>query len=331
MRYLLVGSGNIAKTWALALARMGGELVGCVSRTGNRPQHVHPDLPLYPSISAADLAYDAVILTTPNGLHHLGAVEAAGLGKHVLIEKPLDITRSAMQAILDAHARAETVVAVSFQRRTRPDNLALKDLFFAGAFGRVIAADLSCRFWRDQAYYDSGAWRGGWEIDGGGPFMQQAIHNLDLYLWLFGNPEEVVGRTGTFLHSIEVEDHGAAILKHANGMIGTVVASTCAKPGYPARLEVITEKGCFTTLDDNIVLWDVEGVPNPAPVVPPATSGSSIGLATGSAKSAAVADTSGHEAILRDFEEAVAIGRPPLVSGREAFLATDLVLRIYGR
>jgi predicted dehydrogenase len=321
MRYLLVGSGNIAKTWTLALERMEGDLVGCVSRSGNRPQNARSDLPVYPSITAVDRPFDAVILTTPNGLHRAGAVEAATLGKHVLTEKPLDITRPAMQAILDAHARAGTVLAVSFQRRTRPDNLALKALFSSQALGRVIGADLSCRFWRDQAYYDSGAWRGGWEIDGGGPFLQQAIHNLDLYRWFFGSPDEVVGRTGTFLHDIEVEDHGAAILRHGDGMIGTVVASTCARPGYPARLEVTTENGCFTTLDDRITAWDVDGVPNPGlPAPTPA-----------SAPTAAVSDTSGHEAILRDFEAAVATGRPPLVSGEEAFLATDLVLRIYGR
>jgi len=320
MRYVLVGSGNIAKTWALALNRTGAELTACVSRSGSRPLNSRPDLPVYPTISSVDLPYDAVILTTPNGLHRQGAVEAATLGKHVLTEKPLDITRPAMQAILDAHARAGTLLAVSFQRRTRPDNLALKKLFSEGAFGRIIAADLSCRFWRDQAYFDSGAWRGGWDIDGGGPFIQQAIHNLDLYLWFFGNPDEVVGRTGTFLHPIEVEDHGAALFRYSHGMLGTVVASTCARPGYPARLEVITEKGCFTTLDDRIAVWDIEGVPHPG-----------AGSALASANSASVSDTSGHEAILQDFEEALVTGRPPLVSGAEAALATELALRIYGR
>lgn len=322
MRYVIVGSGNIAKTWALALQRTGGLLAACVSRSGNRPQNARPDLPVYSSLTAVDVAYDAVIVTTPNGLHRAVAVEAAALGKSVLTEKPLDITRPAMDAMIEAHARAGTLLAVSFQRRTRPANLALKKLFADGAFGRVVGADLSCRFWRNQAYYDGDPWRGSWDIDGGGPLMQQAIHNLDLYLWFFGNPAEVLGRTGTFLHDIEVEDHGGAVFRHENGLIGTVVASTCARPGYPARLEVTTEKGCFTTLDDRIAVWDVEGVPRP---VPEAES------APASANAAAVSDTSGHEAILKDFEEAWASGRTPLVPGTEAWLATDLVLRIYGR
>ena len=322
MRYVIIGSGNIAKTWTQALGRTGGDLVACVSRSGNRPAGARSDLPVFLTLAAVDLAYDAVILTTPNGLHRDDAVAAAALGKHVLTEKPLDITRAAMDAMIEAHSRAGTLLAVAFQRRTTADNLALKKLFQNQVFGRIIGADLSCRFWRDQAYYDSAAWRGGWEIDGGGQFMQQAIHNLDLYLWFFGNPEEVVGRTGTFLHNIEVEDHGVAILRHANGMIGTVVASTCARPGYPARLEVTTQRGCFTTVGDRIAVWDVSGTPNPSQE-------SAAVLHAGD--KASVADTAGHEAILRDFEQALAVGRPPLVTGAEAALATDLALRIYGR
>lgn len=321
MRYLLVGSGNIAKTWVQALHSSGGDLVGCVSRSGNRPAGAPGDLPSYPDLAAA-ADYDAVILTTPNGLHRQPAVDAAALGKHVITEKPLEISRPAMDAMIEAHRRAGTVLAVAFQRRTRPDNQALKGLFDAGAFGRVIGADLSCRFWRDQAYYDSADWRGGWAIDGGGPFIQQASHNLDLFQWFFGVPDEVVGRTGTFLHRIEVEDHGAALLRYGNGMIGTVVASTCARPGYPARLEVTTERGCFTTLDDRIVVWDIEGLPNPA---------GQPGTLPGAAPTATVSDTSGHEAILKDFEEAVRDGRPPLVTGSDAARTTDFVLRIYGR
>lgn len=323
MRYVIVGSGNIAKTWVQALQKTGGTLVAVVSRTGNRPQHAPADLPVFPSLGTVSVVYDAVIITTPNGLHAAPALEAAALGKHVLTEKPLDITRPAMEAMISAHEKAGTVLAVSFQRRTRPSNLALKALLDQKALGQIIAADLSCRFWRDQAYYDSGAWRGGWAIDGGGPFLQQAIHNLDLYVWFFGVPDEVVGHTDTFAHAIEVEDHGAALLRYNEGMIGTIVASTCARPGYPARLEVITERGCFTTLDDRITVWDIEGVPNPQPP--------EVGPGSSAANLASVSDTSGHEAIVKDFEEAVATGRPPLVPGREAALATDLCLRIYGR
>jgi len=319
MRYVIVGSGNIAKTWVGALAALDFPLVGVVSRSGRRPEGTSGEPPVFASVPQVEVDFDAVIVTTPNGLHRGPVVEAATLGKHALTEKPLDITREAMAAMIGAHEAAGTVLAVSYQRRTQAHHRALKALLDARAFGRVVGADLSCRFWRDQSYYDSADWRGTRAVDGGGPFLQQVIHDLDLYLWFFGVPDEVVGRTATFLHDIEVEDHGAALLVHP-GMIGTVVGSTCARPGYRSRLEVTTEVGGFTLEDGRITVWDVVGVARPGAAPTP-----------GSANTAAVADVSGHKAILADFEEAVATGRAPLVPGREAALATELALAIYGR
>ncbi|MDQ8021734.1 MAG: Gfo/Idh/MocA family oxidoreductase [Moraxellaceae bacterium] len=325
MKYLLVGTGNISRTYIGAIANIpGSEVVGCVSRSGRRPA-VAPDMPCWPTITAAASAidFDAVILTTPNGLHHEGATEAAALGKHVLTEKPLDITLSNMDRMIAACEAAGVTLATAYQRRTNPDNLAIKRLMEAGAFGRVYAADLAAKFWRDQAYYDSGAYRGGWALDGGGPFIQQACHNIDYYLWLFGMPDKVVSELGTFAHDIETEDHGAALLRYANGMIGTIIGSTAARPGFAARLEVHCERGSFVTLDDRIVTWEIDGIPNPANTT-------DIYDDKG-ASSAAVADTSRHEAILRDLEEAVRDGRPPLVTPQQARQTTELILRIYGR
>lgn len=323
MRYVLIGTGNISNTYVNAISKIDGcEVVGCVSRSGNRPKSA-PQIECKPTLAEIETPFDAVIITTPNGLHRAGAIEAARLGKHVLTEKPLDISLAAMDRMIAACETAGVTLAVAYQRRTNPDNLALKKLVDQGAFGRIYAADLSCKFWRDQAYYDSGAYRGGWEIDGGGPFMQQACHNIDYYLWLFGMPEQVNSHYGTFMHDIEVEDHGAALLKYANGMIGTIVASTATRPGFPARLEVHSEKGTFITLDDAISFWDIEGVPNPSR--PTATNRSE------GASSAAITDTSRHEDILRDFEAAVREGRQPLVDARSARQTTEFILRIYQR
>ncbi len=323
MRYVLAGTGNISNTYVNAVRNIpGSEIVACVSRSGSRPQLV-PHIECRPALAAIETPFDAVIITTPNGLHHEPAIEAARLGKHVLTEKPLDITLEAMDRMIAACESAGVTLAVAYQRRTNPDNLALKKLVDAGAFGRIFAADLSCKFWRDQAYYDSGAYRGSWSVDGGGPFMMQACHNIDFYLWLFGMPEQVSSHYGTFMHDIEVEDHGAALLKYANGMIGTIVASTATRPGFPARLEVHCEKGTFVTLDDAISYWDIEGVPNPTT---PVRANRSEGLS-----SFMISDSSRHEDILRDFEQAVREGRPPLVDAYSARQTSEFILRIYGR
>lgn len=323
MRYVILGTGNICSTYVRALANVpGAELVGCVSRSGRRPGAA-PDLACAPSLDEVRVPFDAVIVTTPNGLHHKGIIDAARLGKHVLVEKPLDITRDAMDQAIKACDDANVTLAVSYQRRTNPDNIALKAVIDSGLLGRIYAADLSCRFWRNQAYYDSGDYRGAYALDGGGPFIQQASHNIDTYIWFFGMPETVTSQLGTFAHRIEVEDHGAAILRYADGMIGTIVASTCAYPGYPARLEVICEKGTFTITDDRITTWEIEGVDNPSVVAEkPLDMGAS---------SAVVNDTSRHEDIIRDFESAVRDRRRPLVDAEDGRRATELILQIYGK
>jgi UDP-N-acetyl-2-amino-2-deoxyglucuronate dehydrogenase len=322
MKYVILGTGNISNTYVAALKNIqGSTLVGCISRSKKKPTSA-PDLPCWESLSQVDTPFDAVIVTTPNGLHHKGALEAAVLKKHILIEKPLEITRDAMNAIILSSNDAGVTLAVSYQRRTAPDNQALHKLFSTNAFGRIYAADLSCKFWRDQKYYDSSDYRGSIAIDGGGPFIQQACHNIDLYIWFFGMPAEVSSMLGTFAHTIEGEDHGAALLRYKNGMIGTIIASTSAYPGYPARLEVLCEKGSFVTLDDVITEWNINGIPNPSTTKVEKHEGS---------HSAAVTNTAPHEAIINDFEDAIRSKRQPVASAESSRLTTELILQIYGR
>ncbi len=321
MKYVIIGTGNISKTYISALQSLPAcELIGFVSRSKTSGDNDYR-LPCWPTLAEVSRPFDAVIITTPNGLHHQSAIEAARLGKHVLVEKPLDITQGAMDGMIDAAARANVTLAVSYQRRTNPDNMAVKALMEQGAFGRIYSADLSCRFWRDQRYYDSADYRGGYALDGGGVFMQQACHNIDNYIWLFGMPARVQGELDTFAHRIEAEDHGAVVLRYDNGMIGTIVASTCAPPGYPPRLEVSCEKGTFTLLNDCISDWHVAGIDNPVSTVPPAEDPG--------ASSPTVTDFSRHAAVLADFEQAVAQGTTPLADGKDARRTTDLVLQNY--
>ena len=236
-RYVIVGSGNICRTYLKAIANSPGLAVaGVVSRNGRRPEGLPGSAGVWPTLVAVDVPFDAVILTTPNGLHHQGAIEAAALGKHVLTEKVLEISRDAMDRMMHACREANVKLAVTYQRRMSPDNRALKQLLDAGRLGRVFAADMTVKFWRDAAYYRSGAYRGTRAVDGGGAFTQQAAHNADLLCWFFGLPDKVVSLCDRFVHDIEVEDHGVALLHYPNGMIGTFTASTACRPGF-ATLE----------------------------------------------------------------------------------------------
>ena len=320
MRYVIIGSGNISDTYAQAIPEIGGEVVGVVSRSGHSPA-ARPDLPSWRALGDVDAAFDAVCVATPNGLHHEGIIAAARLGKHALTEKPLDISIEAMDAAIQACNKAEVTLAVAYQRRTAPDNRAVKKLIEKGAFGRVFAVDLAAKFYRPQSYYDSGDYRGGWAIDGGGPFMQQACHNLDIYTWLFGKPAQVVSMLDTFTRDIEAEDHGAALMRHEDGMIGTVVASTATKPGFAARMDIHAEKGSCTLTDDVITHWSVDGVENPTDA--------SFEYSHDGATSAVVTDTLAHQEILRDFEKAIETGAEPIASADSARLTTELILMIY--
>ncbi len=321
-RYVIVGSGNISRTYLKAIARSPGlELVGTVSRSGRPIEDAPSELPVFPSLDTVNVPFDAVILCTPNGLHHQGASEAARLGKHVLTEKVLEISRKNMDAMIHDCEEAGVKLAVSYQRRMSPENQNLKRLLESGALGRVFAADMRVKFYRDEAYYKSGAYRGGYEIDGGGPFIQQAAHNVDLFCWFFGMPAQVVSMLGTCMHNIEVEDHGTALLRYSNGMLGSITASSACKPGFSPVLEIHTDKGTVILINDEITTWEIEGVENPA-------AGKEFQVHSG-ANSAAVEDTAGHEAILRDFAEAARENREPAVPASSARLATDLILQIY--
>jgi predicted dehydrogenase len=321
MRFVIIGTGNMARTYLTAVSKMPGlEVAGFVSRSGRLPSGSPDDCAAARHLTDLECAFDAVILATPPGLHHEGALAAAALGKHVLSEKPLDVTRKNMDAMIAACREAGVTLGVAYQRRMSPDNRAVKQLLDDGAFGRIYAADLSVKFYRDQAYYDSASYRGSRHVDGGGPFVQQASHNIDLYGWFFGLPRRVVSMMGTFAHDIDVEDHGAALLRHDDGMIGTIVASTAARPGFAARLEMHGENGTVVLENDVITVWEIEGIENPS---------SAPAGAIHSGSSVSVTDTFGHEAVLEDFSAAVREGRDPAVTGESARAASELILQIY--
>lgn len=328
VKFVLVGTGNIAGTYVTATSKVNeARIVGVVSRDAGRAaeyaaEHGFDDSS--DSLESIGADYDAVMLATPNGLHYRDTITAAGLGKHVLTEKPLDVTLEKMDAMIEACRTAGVKLGVAYQRRMSPANIAMKKLLDGGELGKLYAADLSVKFLRGQDYYDSAPWRGTKEIDGGGPFLQQASHNVDTITWFFGLPSSVLAATGLLAHKdIEVEDHGAAILRWADGMIGTIVASTVTRPGYPVRLEIHAERGSVLTVNDEIVTWDVEGVQRPE-VKAAETIHSGAG-----AGGAAVTDTSGHEAIIDDFCEAVRSGHEPAVSGVEARRTGLLIDTIY--
>ncbi len=318
-----MGSGNISNTYVKALNNIdNAELVGIVSMSGKKPSSLsNKNIEIGDRISKIKNDFDAVILCTPNSFHHEGAIEASRIGKHVLTEKPLDISLEAMDMMINSCKKANVKLGVAYQRRTSPDNIIIKDLIEENKLGKIFAADLSVKNYRDNNYYKSGGYRGTWNVDGGGPFMQQASHYVDLYGWFFGKPDKVVSFCDTFVHDIETEDYGVAILRHSNGMIGTFTASTATKPGFAAKLEIHSERGTIVMENDVITGWFIENMENPG-------KNTGVQIHTG-ASSASVEDTQRHEAIIKDFVQSIIEDRKPLVPGESARAATEIILQIY--
>ena len=179
----------------------------------------------------------AVIICTPSGNHLESALAAAAAGKHVVVEKPLEITPERCDQIIAACDKAGVKLCTIFPSRFADANMALKTAVDAGRFGKLTLGETTCKWCRTQAYYDSGQWRGTWQLDGGGALMNQAIHNVDLLLWLMGPVTHVSGFTATLAHErIEVEDTAVATLRFANGALGVIIAATSIHPGFPKTI-----------------------------------------------------------------------------------------------
>lgn len=323
MKFVIIGSGSIAGTYVKALNNIPeAELTAVVSRSGKLPADAPKGIEIARSLEEIKTPFDAVIVATPNGLHHIGIAAAARLGKHVISEKPLGISIPAMETALRACAENKVKLAVTYQRRMAPDNMIVKELLEQGKLGKVFACELQVKFYRDQAYYDSAPYRGNKALDGGGPFIQQASHNIDIYAWFFGRPEKTVSMMGTYLHKMEGEDYGVALLRHHNGMIGTITASTATAPGFPARMSIHSDLGYLVLTNDIITEWQIGELKNPSV-------SAGVQLHSG-AGSAAVNNTSGHEAVIQDFIEAIREDREPAISGEAARTATEIIIDIYG-
>ena len=190
----------------------------------------------------ADKSVDCVEILTPPNTHLDLVRRCAAAGKHILLEKPLEITTERAVELVEAAEKAGVTLGVMLQHRFRPAALKLRAMMREGALGNIVNCSTVIRLWRPQSYYDVEG-RGTLARDGGGVLITQGIHTLDLMLSLAGPIAEVRGYTTTSsVHRMETEDTAVAAVKFANGALGTIDATTAAYPGFPERIEIIGEK-----------------------------------------------------------------------------------------
>ncbi|QYM79223.1 Gfo/Idh/MocA family oxidoreductase [Horticoccus luteus] len=328
----IVGLGMIAGFHARALAETtGAKLVGVVAREAAKAQAFAAQHgggwatdSVEELVARADI--DVVIIATPSGAHLEPALAAIRAGKHVLVEKPIEISVERTDALLAAADAAGVQVGAIFQSRFGAGAQALKAAVDAGRFGRFVLASANVKWHRAADYYRG--WKGTLALDGGAVLINQGIHTVDLLQWLAGMPETVAAWTARRVHTqIEGEDTMTAMLRFPHGALGTIEATTAAWPGWQRRIELCGENGSALLEDDRLVRWDFRDVQPGDEAV--RASAVAEGAPSGGAGAANQISYAGHQRQIADFVAAVRTGKRVAVDGREARKAVALVRAIY--
>src|SRR5262249_25240432 len=215
-----------------------------------------------------------------------------------------------------------------FPSRFGDANVALKQAVKSGRFGRLTLGETTCKWWRPQSYYDEGGWKGTLALDGGGAMMNQAIHNVDLLLWMMGRATHVSGFKATLAHErIEVEDTAVGCIRFANGALGVIQATTSVWPGLPKTIAVHGDKGSVVVEQEDVLRWEFDP-PTPQDEAVKQRFAQKVGASGGASNPAAISHV-GHARQLADFVQAIRTGRPPAADGREGRRAVALIQALY--
>ena len=354
LRFALIGCGVIGPTHAEAINSLpDAELVAVADIVPAQAQKLAEryGVRAYSDVQEmlARERLDVVNICVPSGLHGEIACQVMRAGKHVMVEKPMEIRLEAIDEMLRVQRQANVKLAVISQHRFDPASIQVHELVEQQAFGRLVLGNALVPWWRSQAYYDSGSWRGTWALDGGGVLMNQAIHSIDLLQWLMGPVKSIYASTDTLVHHMETEDVAVAGLRFVNGALGTIAATTGAYPGVTTRIEIFGDKGSVVIEDDHLSYLhlardDQEEIgaygarPGKVRAAPAsenealsAGNEESIQSTAGGSTAQNPADLSirGHALQIADMIRAIRENGTPLVDGYAARRPVEIILGIY--
>lgn len=321
MRCALVGVGMVAATHVAACKDSSRvTLAGVLGRDPTKARDfagAHGIARTYADIRdlAEDPEIDFVILATPPDAREAQVAALAEAGKPILMEKPVERTLAAATRIVETCEAAGVPLGILFQHRARAASAALKAAVDAGRLGQVAHAEIRVPWWRDQSYYDDPG-RGTFARDGGGVMITQAIHTLDLALWLMGpvaRVQAIMHRTP--LHRLEAEDWAGALLQLDSGAVATLMATTAAWPGRPDTIAIQGTDAMAQLSEGILTLHHLDGREE--------VLGSTA--ASGSGADPMAFTHAWHQAVIEDFAEAVMQARPPLAPGRETLRSQALI------
>lgn len=328
IRFGVIGCGNISRTHAKAIQAVGvAELVACCDVVEDKGKawaeefglgdNYHRDLD---EMLARDDIH-AVCICTPSGLHSEHAIAAAQAGKHMLCEKPLDITLKKIDDMIAAAEANKVKLAGVFQRRTYDSTKRVREAVRTGKLGKVVIGDCYQKYFRSHEYYASGDWRATWELDGGGALMNQGVHGIDLILHLMGPAKRVSAICRRLVRNIAVEDTAVAIVEYENGAVGVIEGTTSVTPGSGCEVEISGDNGTVGLSGDTITQWKFPGSDDEEKAEEAAEEGT--------ASDPLALAASGHTEHIRDLCQAIIEDREPAIPGREARRAVELIKAIY--
>lgn len=321
----------IADFHAKAIAHLtGAKLVGVASRNAeNARAFAEKNRLTFHTTNLAELLarsdIHVICVTTPSGAHLDPALAAIRAGKHVVVEKPMEITPARADQMIEAARTAGVTLAPIFQARFGLGAQTVKTALDAGRFGRLVLASAAVKWHRGAQYYSG--WKGTSALDGGGALMNQAIHAVDLLQWFAGMPAEVFGFKTRRVHTgIQSEDTASAVLRFENGALGTIEATTALWPGWQRRLEICGENGSIALEDDQIARWDFRESRPEDEGIRAAKEGGALG--SGASAPNAISFV-GHQRQLQDLVDALRSGRAPALDGVDGRKAVRLIRAIY--
>jgi len=325
LRAAVIGCGDVATVHFEALAAMDNvEIVAVVGPTeGRRRQAAErwgiPDSGVFADTATmlAQIRPDIVHVATPHAAHVEPVLAAIAAGADVIVEKPLAHTVSDALRIVEAAERAKVRVGVCFQNRYNATSVELRRLLDTGELGPLLGASASVRWFRPASYFAAAPWRGTWSGSGGGVLMNQAIHTLDLLLWLLGDAQSVTGGVGqrALAGHIEVEDTADLSIEHASGVRSTLFATNAAALNFPVQLEIHGERGRAILGRDLVI--EIDGA---APRTVSEVTASGAGRSYWGAS---------HEALIRDFYAGHGSGEPFWISPRQALGSLQAIKDVY--
>jgi UDP-N-acetyl-2-amino-2-deoxyglucuronate dehydrogenase len=325
VRVGLIGTGAISYKHAQAYRNIGYQVTVCTdvneaagrkfaAEFGSEFVPTYEEVCRHPKVDYVDLCTFPDFRLQPLKI-------CAEMGKHIQVQKPISTNVETAREMVETARKAGITLGVVSQHRFDDSSIFVSKAIQDGRLGKILQADAYVKWYRPPAYY-SRPIKGSWDVEGGGALINQAVHQVDVLLWLVGPVKEVFGYWQlAALHKIQSEDVVCAMMRYANGATGVIQASTAFWPGYSERIEIHGTKGSAIFTGDKLTAWDVENDSGePAPVAREVMSGASDPMAI---------SLTPFERQFRDFGEACQTGRKPLISGEDGLRALEFVLGVY--